>query len=270
VIYPKLNVTKKQVIEYYIKIAPRILSFLNGRALTLTRFPDGIDTEGFFEKDAPKGRPNWIKTFKRQSRTLARVINHIVCDDIDTLLWLANIVALELHIPLSTIYDVEKPDILLFDLDPEPPAGIREAAIVSELLKEKLDSLGLKGYIKTSGKKGLHILTPIIPKYTFKQTREFVHTIGIFLAKESDLAVSERSQTEDPGTVLIDYTQNSLSRTIISPYSLRSQIGAPVSTPLEWRELKGDISDMNIFNVVLRKKDPWSGFWEDKHKLEVN
>jgi len=270
VMYPRLRVTKAQVIEHYIKLAPRMLGFLRGRVVVTTRFPDGIEGEGFYEKDAPRGTPEWVETFKRYSETADREINYVICNDLDTLLWLANLAALEIHIALSKIEAYEEPDIVLFDLDPEPPAGFSEASEVALLLKDKLDALGFKAFVKTSGKKGLHVTMPIESGYSFRQTREFVHQFGKHLAREDAMVVSERSQSQEPGKVYVDYLQNSSGRTMICPYSLRAEEGATVSTPLEWREVKGlDPTKLNVFSVSKRRKDPWDCFWEEKQRLEV-
>lgn len=271
VFYPAEGIRKSQVIEYYIRAAPRMLGFLKGRAVVTQRFPDGIGKEGFYVKDAPLGTPSWVKTFRRYSESAERELNYVVCDDLDTLVWLANLAALEINIPLSRVDSFENPDLVLFDIDPEPPAGFSDAVGVALLLKEKLDSLGFRAYVKTSGKKGLHVVIPIIEKYTFKQTREFVHLIGKHLTGESEIVVSEFSQSRDPGTVFIDYTQNVSWKTMICPYSLRAESGAPVSAPLEWRELKKGLrrEEFNIYSVLKRRRDSWENLLQDKQKLEV-
>jgi bifunctional non-homologous end joining protein LigD len=264
--YPKIGVKKKDVIKYYIKIAPKILRFLEGRAIVMKRFPDGIDKPGFYEKNAPPNTPQWVETFTRYSKTAKRDINYIVCNNLNTLIWLANMATLEINITLSTTSAYEKPDLILFDIDPEPPANFNDALEVARLLKESLDELHLVSYVKTSGKKGLHVVVPITRRYTFKQTREFARTIGKYLSKKSDLIVSEFSQSRKPGTVFIDYLQNSPGKTMISPYSLRAEENATVSTPLEWRELKKGLSPkkFNIFTVVKRKREPWRNLMENK------
>ncbi len=270
ILHPRLGITKYRIIDYYIKIAPRMLYFLQDRAITLNRFPDGIDKEGFWEKDAPQGKPYWVKTFRRYSESARRDVEYVVCNDVETLAWLANLAALEISIPLHKIDSPEKPDIVLFDIDPEPPATFSHAAQVALLLKEKLDLLGLESYVKTTGKKGLHVILPIEKEYTFKQTLAFVHTMGQFLAKESDVIVSEFRQGRIPGTVYIDYMQNIRFKTMICPYSLRANEHATISTPLEWREVKEGLKpeDFNIFNILERKIDPWRGLFEHKQKLD--
>jgi bifunctional non-homologous end joining protein LigD len=270
-IFAKLKITKAQVIEYYIRVAPKMLGFLADRPLVLTRFPDGIGKEGFYEKDAPQGTPSWVKTVKIYSETAKRDVNYVLCNDLDTLIWLANLAAIEIHMPFSKADSREKPDFAFFDVDPEPPATYKDATTVALLLKEKLDNLGLESYVKTSGKKGLHVLIPIVQKYTFRETRNFVHTIGRELAKEQQLVVSEFAETKKPGKVFVDYLQNSHGRTMACPYSLRAVPEATVSTPLEWSEIKKGIkpTEFNIFSVVKREKDPWKKILENKQKLKV-
>ena len=271
ILFPKLQITKAQVIEYYIKTAPKILNILTDRPIVLTRFPNGIDKEGFYEKDAPQGTPSWVKTVKIYSETAKRDVNYILCNDLDTLIWLANLAAIEIHLPFSKADSREKPDFVFFDIDPEPPVAYEEAATITLLLKEKLDKLGLKSYVKTSGKKGLHVLIPILREYTFRDTRAFVHEIGQQLAKENEIVVSEYSETKKPGKVFVDYLQNTHGRTMVCPYSLRVTPEATVSTPLDWAEVKKGIkpAEFTILSVVKREKDPWKGILENKQRLKV-
>ena len=273
IFYPKIKVNKAQIIEYYIKLAPKILPIIADRPLVLTRYPDGIEGEkvSFFEKNAPEGTPNWVKTKKIYSPTSKRDVHYIVCNDLDTLIWLANLAALEIHMPFSKIDELDKPDLLFFDVDPEPPATLSDAAEVALLLKDKLLELGLTPFVKTSGKKGLHVVIPIVPEHTFEKARAFVHKIGIDLAKESDIVVSEFKDTKKPGKVFADYLQNSPMRTMVVPYSLRPTPEATVSTPLEWSEVKKGINptDYTISSVVKRTSNPWKNIFEKQRKLEI-
>jgi bifunctional non-homologous end joining protein LigD len=272
ILYPQLKVSKGQMIEYYIKIAPKMLNLLARRPLVLTRFPDGIDKEGFYEKDAPMGTPPWVKTMKKFSETAKRTINYVVCDDLDTLIWIANLASIEVHMTLGQVNSFENPDLVFFDVDPEPPASFDDVVEVTLLLKEKLESLGLESYVKTSGKKGLHIVLPIIPEYSFRQTREFVHQIGKRIARELPSVVSEFSRTKEPGTIFVDYLQNSHGKTMICPYSLRATQKASVSTPLEWQKVKKGLKpdELNIFTVPKNQKNPWEDLFDNRQKLEVN
>jgi bifunctional non-homologous end joining protein LigD len=215
------------------------------------------------------GTPPWVKTFRRYSETAKREIHYIVCNDLDTLLWLANLAALEIHMTLSRADSFESPDLALIDIDPEPPASYDDAVGVALLLKEQLDALGLRAYIKTSGKKGLHAVIPVVDGYTFRQTREFVHQIGKQLARESDIVVSEFSKSRDPGTVFIDYLQNSHGRTMICPYSLRATSRATLSMPLEWTQIRHGLNpeEFNILSALENQGNPWKDLFHDKQRL---
>jgi bifunctional non-homologous end joining protein LigD len=273
ILYPKNKVTKAQVIEYYVKMAPKMLPIIADRPLVLTRYPDGIEGDkfSFFEKNAPEGTPEWVKTKTIYSPTSKRDVHYIICNDLDTLIWLENLAALEIHMPFSKINNLDKPDLLFFDVDPEPPATLSDAAEVALLLKDKLLDLGLTPFVKTSGKKGLHVVIPIVPDHTFEEARAFVHKIGIELAKESEIVVSEFKDTKKPGKVFADYLQNSPLRTMVVPYSLRPTPEATVSAPLEWSEVKKGInpSDYTIFSVVKRTSNPWNDIFEKRCNLEV-
>jgi len=269
VLYPELGITKAQIIEYYIRTAPSMLGLLANRPLSLTRFPDGVNKEGFYEKDVPMGTPSWVETFRRYSETAERDINYVVCNDLDTLLWLANLAALEIHMTLSRTDNFESPDLILIDVDPEPPIGYDGVIEVALLVREKLEVLGLRSYVKTSGKKGLHAVIPIVHGYTFRQTRELVHQIGKHLAKESEIVVSEFSRSREPGTVFIDYLQNSHGRTMVCPYGLRATPKATVSMPLEWKDVRKGLNpeEFNITTVRDIDRAPWEDLFQNKQKL---
>ncbi|MGA3192404.1 MAG: non-homologous end-joining DNA ligase [Candidatus Bathyarchaeia archaeon] len=272
VLYPELKVTKAQVIEYYIKVAPKMLNLLTDRPIVMTRFPNGIDKEGFYEKDAPQGTPAWVKTFRRYSETAEREINYVLCNNLDTLLWLANLASLEIHMTLSKADSFENPDLVVFDLDPKPPADYDDVVEVALMIKERLDDLSLTSYVKTSGKKGLHIILPIVKGYTFQQTREFVQKIAAYVGKQTEKVVAQRSKSDTPGKVYLDYVQNSHGRTMVCPYSTRATPRATVSTPLEWSDVKKGLNpeEFNLFSVVKVSKSPWEGLLENMQKLEAN
>lgn len=271
ILYPERGITKAKIIEYYIRKAPMMLDLLTNRPIVLTRYPDGVDKPGFYEKDAPLGTPSWVETFKRYSETAKRDIDYVIVNELDTLVWLANLAALEMHMTLSLKDSFESPDLVLFDMDPEPPANFGTTVEVALLLKEKLDQLGLASHVKTSGKKGLHVVIPIVRDYTFRQTREFVHQIGRIMAKESENVASEFSKSKTPGAVYIDYLQNSHGKTMVCPYSLRATPQATVSTPLSWEDLRKGIKldAFDMFNVAQIKEAPWKGLLMNRQKLEM-
>jgi bifunctional non-homologous end joining protein LigD len=260
VLYPAVGVRKLDVVKYYITVAPRMLPFLEGRALVVTRYPDGVEAEGFYGKDAPMGTPDWVKLHHTYSEAAGRELDYIVCDDLDTLIWLANLAALELHVPLARIDKPDHPDMVLVDLDPQPPAGIPEMVKVARLIKEKLAKRKLDAWVKTSGKRGLHVVARLYRKETYEETRAYAHSVGVELAKETGIVSSEKGQKK-PGTVYIDYPQNGRGRTMACPYSLRATPTATVSTPITWAELDDlDPARFTLKNVPERN-DPWTGFW---------
>ncbi len=276
IFYPAAEVTKGMVVEYYVRLAPKILPLIKDRPLVLTRYPDGIKNgelgkSSFFEKNAPEGTPDWVKLYTIYSSASKRDVNYVVCNDLDTLIWLANLAALEIHMPFSCLGSLDKPDLLFFDVDPEPPATLSDAADVALQLKDMVEELGLTPFVKTSGKKGLHVVIPVEPEFSFERVRAFVHEIGVKLAKQNSLIVSEFKDTKKPGKVFVDYLQNSPMRTMVIPYSLRPTPQATVSTPLDWAEVKKGLrpEDFTIRNVPKRATSPWKDLFKSKHGLTL-
>lgn len=269
VLYPAARVTKGDVLMYYTRMAPFLLPFLRNRPLTMHRFPNGVGGEAFFEKDAPAGTPDYVDIFTRFSKTAERDVHFILCNNLDTLIWIANLASLEIHITLSTAGSFESPDLLLFDLDPEPPLLFDDVIDLAYVVREQLEEAGLRSYIKTSGKKGVHILVPLNPGYSFREGREFVHGIGKEIARSTPHVVSEFTQSQDPGTIFIDYLQNAHGKTMVSPYSLRATPDATVSAPLRWEELRHGVrpEDFNIKTMLSRHEDPWSGILETRQRI---
>lgn len=272
IMYPVPKITKAQIVEYYIRMAPVMLGMLADRPVVLTRFPNGVEGESFYEKDAPLGAPSWVKTFRKYSEVAKRDINYILCNDLDTLAWIANLAALEIHVTLAKASSFENPDLLLFDLDPQPPADFDDVISVTLLLKETLEELSLKSYVKTSGKRGLHVVVPIVNGYSYGQTREFVHLIGKYMSKKSEIVASEFTKVKKPGTIYLDYLQNSHGRTMVSPYSLRATPQATISTPVDWKDIKKGLKPetLNLFTVVKIHQRPWEGLIANSQKLEVD
>ena len=269
VMFPALHITKQEVITYYIKMAPRMLPFLHNRPLTMHRYPGGVGGEDFYEKDAPQGTPGFVTLFTHYSETADRDVNFVVCNNLDTLIWLANLASLELHITLSKTGSYESPDLLFFDIDPEPPLGFDDVIEVSRVVRKRLEDAGLVAFAKTSGKKGLHIIVPLSVGHRFADVREFAHRIGREIAKDTSRVVSEFPRSRDPGTIFIDYLQNAQGKTMVAPYSLRGTPTATVSMPLRWNELKRGVraEDFNIKTVISKKEEPWGGIFDNKQKI---
>jgi bifunctional non-homologous end joining protein LigD len=267
--YPALHVTKQEVITYYIRMAPRILPFVHNRPLTMHRYPGGVGGENFYEKDAPQGTPDYVDIFTRYTKTADREVHFVLCNNLDTLIWLANLASLELHVTLSTAGAYDSPDLLLFDIDPEPPLTFDDTIDVALIVHERLEEAGIQSYVKTSGKKGLHIVVPLSGGYRFDEIRAFAHTMGKHIAQDTPHVVAEFPHSQDPGTIFIDYLQNAHGKTMAAPYSLRATDSATVSAPLSWDQLKHGIhpEDFNIRTMLSGSEDPWRDIFETRQTI---
>jgi bifunctional non-homologous end joining protein LigD len=237
VLWPQAEFTKAQAIDYYARIADAILPHLRGRALTRVRFPDGVESQRFFEKRAPKHTPDWVKTAPIEMGT-AGVLDFIVCDDRATLIWLAQLAALELHPSLALAKKPERPTVLAFDLDPGEPATAVECAQIALRLRELFGELGLECFAKHSGSKGIQVYVPLNTAATFEQTKSYSRAVAQALERaEPDLVVSKQKKELRKGKVLVDWSQNDFSKTTVAVYSLRCRDQPWASTPLTWDEV---------------------------------
>jgi bifunctional non-homologous end joining protein LigD len=237
-LYPSAGFVKRDVIDFYAAVADTLVAHLQGRALTVKRWPDGVEGKAFFQKQAPAHRPDWVRTVTLPTRE--KPIDYLLADNRATLVWLANLAALELHVPLQRAAHNERPTALVFDLDPGAPATAIECCKVALTLQGMFENLGLQSLIKTSGKKGLQLYVPLNdPKVSFEQTKPFAKTVAEFLEEaEPELVVSRMTKAERPGKVLIDWSQNDRRKTTVCAYSLRASERPTVSTPLEWDEVR--------------------------------
>ncbi len=240
VLYPASGLTKGQLIGYYAAIAPTLLAHLRGRPLTLRRYPEGVQGESFFEKHCPAHRPEWVKTVAVWSESNEREVEFCLCEDLPTLVWLANLAAIELHPSLSRARRLERPGAIAFDLDPGAPAGIVECCRVALLLRELFGELSLKSYPKTSGSKGVQVYVPMNgARIDYERTKPFAHALADVLERaHPDLVVSRMAKARRRGKVLIDWSQNDEHKTTVAAYSLRATAQPSVSTPLAWEEVQ--------------------------------
>jgi bifunctional non-homologous end joining protein LigD len=232
VLYPRAGFTKGQVIDYYTRIAPAVLPHLRGRPLTLKRYPNGVDEDYFYEKQSPSHRPDWVQT--------ARIgdINYTLAQDRATLVWLANLADVELHTSLSLAAAPERPTMLVFDLDPGPPASVLECCQVALVLHGLFSQLGLQSVVKTSGSKGLQIYVPLNYEITYAQTKPFARRVAELLEQRMpELVVSRMTKRLRPGKVLVDWSQNDAHKTTVTVYSVRARERPTVSTPVSWEEV---------------------------------
>jgi bifunctional non-homologous end joining protein LigD len=247
VLYPATGFTKGHVIDYYTRIAPAVLPHLRDRPLTLKRYPNGVEGGHFYEKNAPSHRPSWVRTETVRMRA-TKAIDFVICDELPTLVWLANLADLELHPSLAKVPDVASPRILAFDLDPGEGTTIVECAEVAVRLRVMLDQLGLQGFPKTSGSKGMQVYVPLnAPGVTYDDTKPFARALAQVLERaEPDLVVSDMAKALRRGKVFVDWSQNDEHKTTVGVYSLRARERPTVSTPVTWDEV----------GAVLRSRDP--------------
>jgi bifunctional non-homologous end joining protein LigD len=256
VFWPEEGITKGDLLAYYRDVAETLVPHLENRPFTMKRYPDGAFGKFFFQKDAPKHMPEWIarKAFRATSRESRqkRMISYPLVNDELALLWMVNMGCIDMNVWYSRVDKPERPDFVLFDLDPSPDVGFKETVQVALLVKEVLDALELEGFPKTSGSDGIHVLVPIQRRYTFADTREFAEIVALTLAStHRGLVTTEWSKQKRRG-VLIDSNQNGEGKTIASVYSVRPREGAPVSTPLHWKEVTEDLDPRDFtMEVVL-------------------
>ena len=237
VMYPAVGFTKGEVIDYYTRVAPALLPHLRNRPLTLKRYPNGVEGGYFFEKQCPSHRPDWVRSESIQMSS--KTIDFCVCDDLPTLVWLANLADLELHPSLSLVDDVDRPSVMAFDLDPGPPAGLAECCEVAFLLRDTLGQIGLECFAKTSGSKGIQVYVPLNTPTTYEATTPFAKAVAQLLEQEHrDLVVSQQKKELRRGKVLVDWSQNVDFKTTVCVYSLRAREHPTVSTPITWDEVE--------------------------------
>jgi bifunctional non-homologous end joining protein LigD len=257
--FPDEGITKGDLLSYYRAVAPVLVPHLKDRPFTMLRYPDGIKGKRFFQKDAPSHLPEWIETYRalvstRESPRTKKWVNFALVDDELALLWMVNMGCIDMNTWYSRVDKPERPDFVLFDLDPSPDVGIKETVQVALLVKQALDAFGLVGYPTTSSAEGMHVIVPIERRYTFEDTRRFAEIISGAIARtHRGLATTEWSKQRRRG-VLIDANQNGFGKTIASVYSVRPRPGAPVSTPLLWEEVTEDL-DPRAFtmDIVLER-----------------
>ncbi len=237
VLWPAVGFSKGQMLVYYARVAAVLLPHLAGRPLTLGRFPEGVDGPGFAQIEC-RGRPDWMQSAPVRLRD-GRMRNFCLVGDVRSLLWVANLGTIELHVFLGAGRALDCPAAILFDLDPEPPAGLSDACRVALLVRDRLAVHGLRAVVKTTGGSGLHVLVPLNSPHTYTQTRGFAREFASSLAARSEGVVATASRRDRrAGTVLIDWAQNHERRSMIAPYSLRANLVPLVSMPVSWEEVE--------------------------------
>lgn len=265
VIWPMTGTTKQELIDYLVAAAPMLLAHLRDRATMLWRFPEGVDGPGWFQAQC-RGRPDWVPTHDVIGRR-GETLRYCVIEEPATLVWLANLGTLEFHPHLWLIKDPSTPSALVFDLDPGPPAGLREAAVVASMIRDRLIETGLDPLVKTSGSLGLHVVAPLAPDATFADTKQRARAVAEVLAAEHpNLVVARSGRAERAGRVYVDWIQNDRGRQLVAPYSPRATPIPGVSMPLTWDEVAaattGDVRGYRpSFTAMLRRLEVAGDLW---------
>lgn len=272
VLFPEDGITKGELIEYYQRISRWMLPFLEDRPLALQRFPDGIGHPGFFQKAAAPYYPEWID--KVTVEKAGGTVKHVVCNNAETLAYLANQACITPHIWLSRVDRLRFPDQMIFDLDPstEDAQAVIDAA---QTLKELLDDMALPSFIKTTGSRGVHVGVPLDRKEDFDSVRECARQLAqIVVDRNPDRYTLEQYKEKRRGRVFIDINRNAYAQTAAPPYAVRARKGAPVSVPIEWTELDAPkfrpdgVTIRNVFERLETIKDPWKDFWRRASSLD--
>ncbi|MGE0881505.1 MAG: non-homologous end-joining DNA ligase [Acidimicrobiia bacterium] len=258
VLYPAIGFTKAEVVDYYARIAPVLLTHVEGRCITFKRFPNGVDDKSFFEKRCPSHRPEWVHTAVGPGDRGSRggpggEIRYCVLDEPAALVWAANLAALELHAPMARSVDLETPTMIVFDLDPGPPAAIRECASVALDIADVLDKVGLRAFPKTSGSKGMQLYVPLNTPCDHEHASQFALAVGQLLERlRPKDVVTTMAKAVRPNKVFVDWSQNARFKTTIAPYSLRARERPTVSTPITWDEVQdgADGEDPLVFDAA--------------------
>jgi bifunctional non-homologous end joining protein LigD len=258
VLYPKAGFTKGEMIDFYARVAPALIPHLNGRAVTLRRFPEGVEDldAAFFEKRCPKHRPEWMKTVTVSAGPRAGDIAFCTVGDLPSLIWLAQLATIELHPSLSLAKRPEQPTVLAFDLDPGPPANVVDCCRIALRLRQMFGAFDLECFPKTTGSKGLQIYLPLNTKTDYDETKPFARAIAQLLEKQTpDQVVSKMSKKIRKGKVFLDWSQNHQRKTTVAVYSMRARERPTVSTPLSWDEVERCASKEDPDVVVFEAED---------------
>lgn len=263
VLFPDDGITKGDLIDYYQRIAATILPHLADHPLSLQRFPNGIKAEGFYQKEMPDYFPDWIRRVSVEVKEDQVRQDQVVCDTVETLVYLANQACITLHPWLSRANKLNHPDKLIFDLDP-PEGDFETVRFAAGRLREMLQEVGLVPFVMTTGSKGLHVVAPLDRSADFDEVRAFVRRLANDLAqREPERLTTETRKNQRQGRVFLDYLRNAYGQTGVAPYTLRAKPGAPVATPLDWAELADpqlhsqSYTMRNIFQRLGQKADPW-------------
>lgn len=276
VLFPADEITKADLVDYYRRVADVMVPHLRGRPLMLQRFPDGIDGEDIVQKEAPSYFPEWVRRAEMAKQRGS--VRHVVCDDAATLVYLAGQACITPHRWLSRVDQPDRPDLLIFDLDPsgsDPEESFAAVRAAARAIGDLLDSTGLVPFVQTSGSRGLHVVAPIDGRVAFEQARAFARDVAeVIAADDPRHLTTEQRKQKRRGRIFIDTLRNAYSQTAVAPYAVRARPGGPVATPLDWRELSGRgmgpqrFTMRSVLRRLARRHDPWADL--DRHTRSLD
>ena len=264
VFFPDAGVTKGDLVAYYRDVAGAMVPHLEDRPLNLQRFPDGLAGHGFFQQDASDHFPAWVRRVPVARRGRGGTVDHVVCDAAATLVYLANQATLTFHAWTARAGDLHRPDLVVFDLDPDPGQGVEVARAAARAVRAAAEELGLVPFVQTSGSKGFHVLAPLAPSADVEAVKGLAQDLSALVAaRDPERLTVEWRKAKRAGRLLLDTNRNGYAQTVVAPYSVRARPGAPVATPIDWRELgRAEPRSWTVANVrrrLARKPDPWAG-----------
>ncbi len=263
VFFPDAGISKGDLLDHYQSVAVVMIPHLEGRPLTLQRFPDGIDSKGFFQKDASAHFPDWIRTVEVQKRSGAGTVDHVICDDEATLLYLVDQGTVTFHVGPAPVDTLEQPDVIVFDLDPSEGGSLDDLRAAVRSFRDLLQEVGLTPFVQTTGSEGFHVVAPIEVGPGFDRVRRAARrTAEVMVAREPDRLTTAQRKHKRQGRLYLDVGRNAFGQTYVAPYSVRARPGAPVATPIDLDELgRVEPRSYTVGNISRRlgqKDDPWA------------
>jgi bifunctional non-homologous end joining protein LigD len=262
--FPEAGLTKGDLVAYYRDMAEVMLPYLRGRPLNLQRFPNGVDGHGFWQQGASEHFPDWIRTVTVERRGRGGTVDHVVCDDAATVVYLANLATVTFHAWTSTVDHLARPDLVIIDLDPDPGQGLDVVRGAARAVRAACEELGLAPFLQTSGSRGFHVVVPLQPGPDVEVVRDFAADLALLVAaRDPDRLSVEWRKAKRHGRLLLDTARNGYAQTLVAPYSVRPRPDAPVATPIDWSELgrvePRSYTITNLRRRLARKPDPWAG-----------
>jgi len=262
--FPAAGLTKGDLVGYYRDVAEVMLPHLRGRPLNLQRFPNGVEGHGFWQQGASDHFPGWVRTVTVERRGRGGTVDHVVCDDAATVVYLANLATVTFHAWTSTVEHLARPDLVVIDLDPDPGQGLEVVRAAARAVRAACEEVGLAPFVQTSGSRGYHVVMPLQPGPDVEVVRDLAAELALLVAaRDPDRLSVEWRKAKRDGRLLLDTARNGYAQTLVAPYSVRPRPEAPVATPIDWAELgrvePRSYTVANLRRRLARKPDPWAG-----------